>query len=341
MIGRAKKKEDKGVGRPRSAVVVLKIWLEQRDSGRKILQPLRDAPRTPILRREERLQFRNHRAGQFGKQAEGGDSAGIETGRANRMTQTLAAEFKQAALVNILGRCPVFEGLPSHDLAAVASIAILKSLRRGEYLFLEDSRLDGLYVVQSGGHQTLSHQPQRSRTGLQVFRPIESFGEEMVASETGYPADAAAAEDSQVLLIPKRQLTTLMKGQRELAFRLLKSAGRRVCHLMGLVDDLILKDAPTRLANWLIHHCPEPNSFHPQRIELGMTKHLLALELGIASETLSRTFLQFRTRRLLDVQGRFVTLMCPARLNEFVRQKLDAPSVQTISPLWTETANAA
>jgi CRP/FNR family transcriptional regulator len=142
-------------------------------------------------------------------------------------------------------------------------------------------------------------------------------------------------------LVRKNEFLALLKNQRELAFRLLRSAGQRVCTLMGLVDDLTLKDANTRLASWLIQHCPNPESYEPQRIQLQMTKHLLALELGIASETLSRTFYKFRMQRLVDVQGRFVTLLCPARLTEFVRQKLDLPIATSTSSSWSEAANAA
>lgn len=233
-------------------------------------------------------------------------------------------------MANTLRQCPLFEGISSEDLAAIASITVPKSLSRGEYLFLENTPVDGFYVVQNGaiklyrvalnGHEQVFH----------VFRPVESFGEEMIVSEAGYPADAAAAEDSQVLLVSKNGFLALLKTQRGLAVRLLRSAGRRVCSLMGLVDDLTLKDASTRLANWLIHHCPNPDSHEPQRIQLQMTKHLLALELGVASETLSRTLNKFRGQHLLDVDGRSLTLLCPARLLEFLRRKTEC----TVEDSW-------
>jgi hypothetical protein len=51
----------------------------------------------------------------------------------------------------------------------------------------------------------------------------------MIASEAGYPADAIAAEESQVLLVQKNEFLALLKTQRELAFRLLRAAGQRCC----------------------------------------------------------------------------------------------------------------
>jgi len=239
------------------------------------------------------------------------------------MTLNLVAELKHAAMTNTLRHCPLFADVAAEDLDAIASITVTKALRRGEYLFLENSPLDGFYVVQTGaiklhrlnckGHEQVFH----------VFRANESFGEEMILSDGGYPADASAAEDSQVLLVQKHEFLALLKRRRELAFCLLRSAGLRVRSLMGLVDDLTLKDASTRLASWLIQHCPHPDSDEPQRIELQTTKHLLALELGVASETLSRTLNKFRTQHLVHVRGRSLTLLCPARLADYVRQKTE------------------
>jgi CRP/FNR family transcriptional regulator, dissimilatory nitrate respiration regulator len=257
------------------------------------------------------------------------------------MTHSLIAEFKQAAIANTLRQCLLFADIACHDLNAISSNTVSKTLARGEFLFLENARVDGFYIVQSGAIKLHRLNTKGQEQVFHVFRPVESFGEEMIFAEAGYPADATAAEDSQVLLIHKAPFLALLKTQRELAFRLLRSAGQRVCSLMELVDDLTLKDAPTRLATWLIQHCPQPNSREPQRIQLKMTKHLLALELGIASETLSRTFLKFRTQRLIEVQGRFVTLPCPVRLAEFVREKLDLPPVTSTASSWSEAANAA
>jgi len=249
-------------------------------------------------------------------------------------TRTLLAELKLAAIANTLRRCPLFEAVSSADLSAIAAISVPKSLSRGEYLFVESDTVDGFYIVQKGAIKLHRLNVKGQEQVFHVFRPVESFGEEMILSNSGYPADATAAEDSQILLVRKNEFVALLKGQPELAFHLLRSAGRRVCSLMGLVDDLTLKDATTRLANWLIQHCPDPESREPQRIELQMTKHLLASELGVASETLSRTLNKFRTKQLVQVRGRSVTLLCPSRLAEFVRQKLDLPGSTSTSSSW-------
>ena len=54
--------------------------------------------------------------------------------------------------------------------------------------------------------------------------------------------------------------------------------------------------------NWLLKRCPREASGEVL-IELGMTKRVLAAELGTSSESLSRTFARLRAEKLLEVKG--------------------------------------
>ena len=143
-----------------------------------------------------------------------------------------------------------------------------------------------------------------------------------LASETGYPADARALEPSQVLLIQKDDILSLLRRQPELALRMLGSMSSHLRVLVGQLEDLTLKDVETRLANWLVKRCPDPQSEAPARIDLPMTKRVLAAELGTVSETFSRTLAKFRKQKLLAVKGKSVTVLSPARLNALLRRNL-------------------
>ena len=92
--------------------------------------------------------------------------------------------------------------------------------------------------------------------------------------------------------------------------------------LIGQIEDLTLKDVETRLANWLVKRCPNPQSGRPVKIELTMTKRVLAAELGTVSETFSRTLAKFREQKLLTVKGRIVTILSPARLSALLPRNL-------------------
>jgi CRP/FNR family transcriptional regulator, dissimilatory nitrate respiration regulator len=157
---------------------------------------------------------------------------------------------------------------------------------------------------------------------IHVFRAGESFAEAALATPMGYPADARAVEPTQVLLVEKRGFIELLKRQPELALRMLAGMSQHLRVLVGLVEDLTLKDVETRLANWLLKRCPAPASDREHTFALPMTKRVLAAELGTVSETLSRTLAKFREQGFLAVQGSRITLRSPGRLNALLRRNL-------------------
>lgn len=238
------------------------------------------------------------------------------------MASTTLAEFKQLALLNALRGCQLFTGLPTEDLAHVAAVTVRKSLEKGDYLFREGDPSHGFYVVQSGSINVHRVNAAGKEQIIHVFRAGESFAEATLATETGYPADARALESSQVLLIQKSGILGLLKRQPELALRMLAAMSIHLRVLVSQLEDLTLKDVETRLANWLIKRCHDPAADKPCVIELGITKRVLAAELGTVSETFSRTLAKFREQDLIAVQGKKLTVRSPARLAALLRRNL-------------------
>lgn len=231
-------------------------------------------------------------------------------------------EFKTIAIVNTLRSCQLFTGLPLQDLENIAAVTVVKALDKGDYLFHEGDPAVGFYIVQRGAVNVHRVSAAGKEQIIHVFRTRDSFAEVALASEKGYPADARALEASQVLLVQKAGILALLQRQPELALRMLGSMSSHLRVLVGQLEDLTLKDVETRLANWLIKRCPNPASEQPARIELTMTKRVLAAELGTVSETFSRTLAKFRQQKLLTVKDKTVTILSPARLNALLRRNL-------------------
>jgi len=232
------------------------------------------------------------------------------------------AELKRVAIINSLRSCQLFVGLPQTDLDNVAAVTLVRSLDKGEYLFHAGDLARGLYVVQRGAVNVHRVNAAGKEQIIHIFRAGDSFAEAALASTTGYPADARAIEPTQVLLVQKDGILALVKRQPELALRMLASMSSHLRVLVLQLEDLTLKDVETRLANWLIKRCPNPQSEQPARIELTLTKRVLAAELGTVSETFSRTLAKFREQKLLSVKGKSVIVLSPASLNALLRRNL-------------------
>ena len=233
-------------------------------------------------------------------------------------------DLKRTVIINTLRGCRLFTGLPVEDLENIAKITIPKALEKGEYLFHEGDSAHGFYIVQRGAINVHRVTAGGKEQVIHVFRTGDSFAEVAVVSPTGYPADARAQETSQILLVQKDGIIELLKRQPQLALRMLSSMSSHLRVLVGQLEDLTAKDVETRLANWLVKRCSNPQADAPVNIELTVTKRVLAAELGTVSETFSRTLAKFRQQKLIVVKGKVVTVLSPAKLSAVLRQNLGA-----------------
>ena len=182
---------------------------------------------------------------------------------------------------------------------------MLRNLERDEYLFRQGTESTGFYVVQRGAINAHRVNPAGKEQVVHVFRAGESLAEAALASPTGYPADARAVEASTVLLIPKTPFLAFIGRRPDLALRMLGSMSSHLRVLVGMLDDLTLKDVESRLLNWLIKHSQDTRD---HIITLSGTKRVLAAELGTSSETLSRTLGKLRAEKLISVDARTITV---------------------------------
>jgi len=233
--------------------------------------------------------------------------------------------FRQIARAKALRVCQLFDGLPQEALGSIAAFVAARRLDKGDYLFHEGDRAEGFYVVQSGAINVHRVSALGKEQTIAIFHAGQSFAEAALAGESGYPADARAIEPSTVLLVPKVDFLELLRNRPELALRMLGSMSQHLRALVGLLDDLTLKDVETRLANWLLKRCPHPVTPSPAAIRLSRTKKVLAGELGTTSETLSRTLAKFRIQKLVEVQGKIITVIQPLELDQLLRRNLGEP----------------
>lgn len=241
------------------------------------------------------------------------------------MPSPVARAFKQTMIANTLRSCQIFTGLPEADIREIASFVSSKRLGKGDYLFHEGTPAAGFYIVQQGAINVHRVGANGKEQVIHIFHPVESLAEASLAGGAGYPANARALEPSSVLLVPKAEFTALLRRRPELALRILGSMSQHLRVVIGLLDDLTLKDMETRLANWLLRHCPKPLPESPTLIHLDRTKRVLAAEMGTTSETLSRMLAKFRDQGLLRVKGNALTVTRPLELDKLLQRQLGEP----------------
>src|SRR5690606_28508482 len=155
----------------------------------------------------------------------------------------------------------------------IAAFSAVRRVEKDAYLFHEGDASEGFYVVQKGAINVHRVSAAGKEQTIYVFRAGESLAEASMAVERGYPANARAIESSSVIVVPKAPFLALLGRRPDLGLRMLGSMSQHLRVLVGLVEDLTLKDVETRVINWILKRCGRAGGAEAT-IELGMTKRM-------------------------------------------------------------------
>ena len=199
----------------------------------------------------------------------------------------------------------MFADLSAENLEAVAEVCVVRSLEKGGMLFREGDRAEGFYVLQSGAISVFKLTPDGREQIICVFRPPESFAEVTLATLETYPANAVALESSTVIVVQRAGFRELIVRKPELSLHMLASMSLHLKHLVQTLQDYKGRQIEGRLVDWLLRHAPPGGTV----VELPVTKKNVAGQLGVTSETLSRTLARFREEGLIRVEGPRIHLL--------------------------------
>ncbi|WP_461210604.1 Crp/Fnr family transcriptional regulator [Desulfocurvus sp. DL9XJH121] len=211
--------------------------------------------------------------------------------------------------VALLQTLPLFAGVPEEQLAALAARARVRSYAAGELIVGQDESPRGFYVVVSGRVKLFKVSAEGREQTVYAFGPGEPFCLCSVFEGEKFPANAAALEDSRVLVAPPDVFESVARAEPSLLFNILLVLSRRLKDAMTLVESLSLKEVPQRVAAYLLQ-APQEDG----RVDLPVTHRELAKIVGTTPESLSRSLRRMAEAGLVSVEGRRVTLLDRAGL---------------------------
>jgi CRP-like cAMP-binding protein len=138
---------------------------------------------------------------------------------------------------------------------------------------------------------------------------------EATAAILGKPCLVDAVAETSVVLrrLPVADFTHWMNSLPDSAQVVLRDVATAHWQQSELAVSRLAKDAEARCAEWLLRHA-QTSPQGSLAVMLQQRKRLIAAQLGIAPETLSRVLRHLRERSLISGSGRVVNLVDPGGL---------------------------
>ena len=132
--------------------------------------------------------------------------------------------------------------------------------------------------------------------------------------------DAQALGPATLFEVPCGALEACLGEHPGLAHRLIQGLAREVQALAVNTHELMHKDAPARLAQWLYQRCePLAGVAGQAMVKLSDRKRDVASQLAITPETLSRLMRSFTRQGVIEVSGYNVRVIDPAALGRLAQ----------------------
>ena len=213
-------------------------------------------------------------------------------------------------LIDQLRRALLFSGLPDADLAELADITSRCAFVKGESLFSENDPATGFYLLLSGAVKLCRISRDGREKVLHFVKPGDTFAEAAFFGDGTYPAEARATETGEALYLPREGFMELMGSNPAFALNLVASLSLMLRSFVKQIEELTFADTTSRLASFLVRRASEKSVRYGEvtYVDLGIRKSELAAQMGVASETLSRTLRKLKEEGIIEVQGNRVLI---------------------------------
>lgn len=196
---------------------------------------------------------------------------------------------------------PYFRALDDKENKRLARTLVDHSYEKDEVVFLEGEPCQGLYVVRSGSVKIFKLSPEGREQILTYVQVGGSFNEVAVFDGGPNPANVSAAEPTSLWIVPRTAILDLIQRRPDVALAIIQNLGARLRHLVGLVEDLSLRQVSARLAKLLLETASGQGR--------SLTQQEMAARLGTVREMIGRSLRQLELRGFIKVEhGRIVIL---------------------------------
>lgn len=232
-----------------------------------------------------------------------------------------------------------------HDsLGAALPMPAAQRVAAGATLLHEGSPATQVCVVQAGTFKCIKTAEDGYEHVLAFAMRGDLLGYDGLAGGH-YASTAVALEDSRVFVVPLTLLESLRRADAQLDQALQRVLSRQIGHAVELAELMAAVAAEARVARFLLHLSARmaERGLSPRRMLLRMNRREIAAHLGLAHETVSRSFRLLVDQGCLAVDNREVEIVDFDALRAHARSTrgLNDDGARAASPRWHPNAEAA
>jgi len=192
-----------------------------------------------------------------------------------------------------------------------------KEFPKGSVLFNEGEPGKEMFVIQSG-RVAITKQVRDVEKVLAVLGPGEFFGEMAIISNKPRNASANVQEDAKLLVIDPKTFEGMIRGNSEIAVRMIKKLAERLSEADAQIESLLLSDPGSRLINQILQNVQQRGRPTDEGIEIDFLIREMPRIIGVGEPAIRLQLDKLERAGMLKRTGDRITVYDSGRLHDFL-----------------------
>jgi CRP-like cAMP-binding protein len=208
--------------------------------------------------------------------------------------------------------------MSKEELKQVSDSKTTKIIKKGESIFEEGEKLNGVYCVRSGVSKLSKLSANGKDQIVKLASKGEVLGQRSVISQESTNLSAIAVDTMEVCFIPKESITTTLQKNPDFTLEVL----RHMAHDLKEADDVIVnisqKTVKQRMAEAFLYL---KNNFGEDAdgfLSLTLSREDISNVVGTATESAIRIISEFKKNGLIRTSGKKIGIKDERKLLEMV-----------------------
>lgn len=223
--------------------------------------------------------------------------------------------------LQIISGIALFRSLDAQTIKRIIATATTVTLKPHAILFSQGELATAFFVMIDGWIKHYRINACGDEAVTHVLTRGESFAESIALTGSRFPGTAEAVTCVRIVRVPADHVVRCIQANPQIALAMIAAASQGLQYLMAHVEQLKAQTGVQRLAEFLVSLARIDNG--PCVIALPYDKMLIARQLSLQPESLSRTFAKLRGAGV-EVRGARVAVNDVAKLRRIASEERSA-----------------
>ncbi|WP_426750999.1 Crp/Fnr family transcriptional regulator [Myxococcus sp. Y35] len=193
-----------------------------------------------------------------------------------------------------------------------------KEFPQGTELFREGEPGKEMFVIQSG-RVAISKRVRDVEKVLAVLGPGEFFGEMAIISNKPRNASATVNEDARLLVIDPKTFEGMIRGNAEIAVRMIKKLAERLSEADAQIENLLHNDPASRVVHQILQTCQSRGRPVDDGVEIDFPVRELPRVIGVGEPAVRSVVSRLERTGLVERDGDRMTVPDTGKLHDFLQ----------------------